>query len=266
MFKNFLPDIPAIQEPENRLAKALVIAFSLMVFGLLIFVIGFIFRELLLEIFVTQTPLDRLIARDDYIEMWKASLRFDAKFIFLAIVPALFFSLLGILGGKIFQYSCRLTTVYVAHIFGWYYLSNVANLHFITTQGYSLGSPQWELFKEHPFEILSTLWPNYPIVTDILLGIVIGGIFVALWFRLFSVLSRWSLWQGSNITNHLIALCCFFGFLWTCAQHPVTTSSPLKAKDAIVSQYPIMNTITVGAPMAIYMDESLRKLNFFTKP
>ena len=64
--KSFLPDIPPILEPENRLAKGLVLAYSLMIMGLLFFAIGFIFRELLLEIFVTQTPLDSVFHRDEY--------------------------------------------------------------------------------------------------------------------------------------------------------------------------------------------------------
>lgn len=51
--------------------------------------------------------------------------------------------------------------------------------------------------------------------------------------------------------------------MWTCAQAPLTTSDPLKAEDAIVSKYAIMNTITVSAPMAIYYDEELRPLGFF---
>ncbi len=263
--KSFLPDIPPILEPENRLAKGLVLAYSLMIMGLLFFAIGFIFRELLLEIFVTQTPLDSVVHRDDYIEMWKASLRFDAKFAYLAILPGLFFAAVSIVGGAVYRYCCKLMTVFVAHVFGWFYLSNVANLHYINTTGHGFGAPEWEAFKAAPFEMLGQFWNHYPIVTDVVIGILVGVIFVALWFRLASIISRWNLWQGTQWTNLLIALMCFIGFMWTCAQAPLTTSDPLKAEDAIVSKYAIMNTITVSAPMAIYYDEELRPLGFFEK-
>ena len=261
--KNFLPEIPPILEPENRLAKGLVIAFSLMVMGLLFFALGFIYRELLLEIFVSQTPLNSIVHRDDYIEMWKASLRFDAKFAYLIIIPGLLFALVSMLGGGIYRYCCKLTTVYVAHMFGWFYLSNTANIHFISTTGHSFGSPEFEAFKSHPFEYIGKFWPVYPILSDILIGIVIGVIFVSLWFRMASIISRWSVWQGNQWTNLLIALMCFIGFMWTCSQTTLTSKNPLRAQEAMVSQHNIINTIVVGAPMSIYYDEQLRPLGYF---
>lgn len=52
--KNFLPEIPPILEPENRLAKGLVIAFSLMVMGLLF---------LLLVLFIENSFLKFLLPK-----------------------------------------------------------------------------------------------------------------------------------------------------------------------------------------------------------
>ncbi len=261
----YLPQIPPVQEPENRLAKGLIPAFSLMVMGLLFIALGFIFRELLLEVYVTQTPLNEIVHKDDYIEMWKTSLRFDAQFAYFAALPGLILAAVAMAGGVFFRYAIRLLVVYVAHVFSFFFFTNVANIHVIGTTGRSFTAADWDAFTAAPFAFLGEHFANYPVLMDIFLALIIGVIFVGLWYRLASVVSSWNLWKEANLVNLLIALFCFIGYMWTCAQSPYTSSSPLRAKDAIVSDYAIMNTIAVSAPMNLYWSDDLQKLGFFDK-
>ena len=57
-----------VQCPEHPFARVLVLFMSLAVFALLICALNFVFRELYMDVFITQTALDKVVVKDEWIK------------------------------------------------------------------------------------------------------------------------------------------------------------------------------------------------------
>ena len=108
-----------IECPEHPFSRVLVLFMSLAVFALLIGVLNFIFRELYMDVFITQTALDQVVVKDEYIDMWLVGLRFDAKLAYWLMLPGILVSLLGAMGPAFFRLCVRIISVWVALCAAW---------------------------------------------------------------------------------------------------------------------------------------------------
>ena len=102
---------------------------SLAVFALLICALNFVFRELYMDVFITQTALDKVVVKDEYIDIWMVGLRYDAKLAYYLMLPGIVVSLLGALGPAFFRLCLKIIGVWVTLSAAWLMASTCANIH-----------------------------------------------------------------------------------------------------------------------------------------
>ena len=118
-----------VQCPEHPFARVLVLFMSLAVFALLICALNFVFRELYMDVFITQTALDKVVVKDEYIDIWMVGLRYDAKLAYYLMLPGIVVSLLGALGPAFFRLCLKIIGVWVTLSAAWLMASTCANIH-----------------------------------------------------------------------------------------------------------------------------------------
>lgn len=249
-----------IECPEHPFSRVLVLFMSLAVFALLIGVLNFIFRELYMDVFITQTALDQVVKKDEYIDIWLVGLRFDAKLAYWLMLPGIFVSLLGAMGPAFFRLCVRIISVWVALCAAWLVATTCANIHVLGATGLPLNAHQVASFMHAPFANLAAYSANYPVFFDAVITVFVTGLFLGLWHRLTTIFSTSTLWKKENMINWLICLCCFFGFVWTSAQTYITSTDPLTPDHARISDIPMVNYLVMNAPMSIHYSDAHDRL------
>ena len=203
-----------VQCPEHPFARVLVLFMSLAVFALLICALNFVFRELYMDVFITQTALDKVVVKDEYIDIWMVGLRYDAKLAYYLMLPGIVVSLLGALGPAFFRLCLKIIGVWVTLNAAWLMASTCANIHVLGATGLPLNAAQVDLFFNAPFANLAAYSSSYPIFFDTVMTLFVTGLFLGLWHRLTTIFSTSGLWSHVNMINWLICLCCFFGYFF----------------------------------------------------
>lgn len=241
-----------VECPQHPFARVLVLFMSLAVFALLLCALNFVFRELYMDVFITQTELDKVVVKSEYIDVWLVGLRFDAKLAYYLMLPGIAVSLLGALGPAFFRLCLKILGVWVTLSVAWLMATTCANIHVLSATGMPLTAAQVDLFLASPFTTLS----GHPIFFDTIMTVVVTGLFLGLWHRLTTIFSTSGLWNHENWINWLICLCCFFGLVWTSAQTYITSTDPLTPAHARISKIPMVNYIVMNAPMSIHYSDS----------
>lgn len=242
--------------PEHPFARILVLMMSMAVFALLICVLNFIFREFYIDLFITQTPLDAVVHRDEYIDIWAVGLRFDAQFAYYMMLPGVLVSLFGLLGPAFFRLCLKILGTWFTLCAIYLTVTTIANIHTLGATGMPLSAAQVDAFLSAPFSHLWAYSATYPIFFDFLITVVICGLFLGLWHRITTIFSTSGIWKNENWINWLLCLTCFFGLMWTSVQSPITTSDPLTPKHARISEIPTVNFLVMNAPMSIFYSDS----------
>lgn len=249
--------IPEPIRPEHPIARWLLLAFSMMTFGLLLLVVQFLFRELNLELFVSDPQVVARLTGDDFANMWMAGLRFDSRFVFMALEPAVILILPGLASAKLWPWTMKLLGAYCAAVYAYFFVTTVVNIHHMALYGVPVTAAAMSSFYHAPFDTIVRLWSDYPFITDFFLLLLTGLLFWGLWLRLTYVLSTWRLWHPEHRLQWIVCFACLAAFTWTIAQTPLTTSDPLTAEKAMVSSEPSLNACVLSGPMAVIYGESL---------
>lgn len=242
--------------PEHPFARILVLLMSMAIFALLICVLNFIFREFYIDLFITQTPLDAVVHRDEYIDIWAVGLRFDAQFAYYMMLPGVLVSLFGFLGPAFFRLCLKILGTWFTLCAIYLTVTTIANIHTLGATGMPLSAAQVDAFLTAPFTHLWAYSANFPIFFDFLITVVACGLFLGLWHRITTIFSTSGIWKNENWINWLLCLTCFFGLMWTSVQSPITTSDPLTPKHARISEIPTVNFLVMNAPMSIFYSDS----------
>lgn len=245
-----------VECPAHPFARVLVLFMSLAVFALLLCALNFVFRELYMDVFITQTELDKVVVKSEYIDVWLVGLRFDAKLAYYLMLPGIVVALLGALGPAFFRLCLKVLGVWVTVSAAWLMATTCANIHVLSATGMPINAAQVDFFMTAPFANLAAYSANYPIFFDAIMTIFVTGLFLGLWHRLTTIFSTSGLWNHENWINWLICLCCFFGLVWTSAQTYITSTDPLTPAHARISKIPMVNYIVMNAPMSIIYSDS----------
>lgn len=245
-----------VECPEHPFARVLVLLMSLAVFALLICVLNFVFREVYIDVFITQTPLDAVVVREQYVDIWLVGLRFDAQFAYYMMLPGVLVALFGLLGPAFFRLCLKILGTWFTVCAVYLTVTTIANIHTIGATGLPLTAAQVDAFMDSPISNLLAYSATFPIFFDFLITVVVCGLFLGLWHRFTTIFSTSGIWKNENWINWLLCLTCFFGLMWTSVQSPITTSDPLTARHAHISDIPVVNYMVMNAPMSIFYSDS----------
>lgn len=242
--------------PEHPFARVLVLLMSLAVFELLFCILNFVFREVYIDVFITQTALDAVVTRSQYIDIWMVGLRYDAQFAYYMMLPGVLVALFGLLGPAFFRLCLKVLGIWFTLCALYLTVTTIANIHTLGATGVPLTASDVDSFLQSPFSNLLASAENYPVFFDFLVTLVVCGLFLGLWHRFTTIFSTSAIWKKENWINWLLCLTCFFGLIWTSVQSSITTSEPLTAAQARISDIPIVNFMVMNAPMSIYCSDS----------
>lgn len=242
--------------PEHPFARVLVLLMSEAIFALLVIVLNFVFREVYMDVFITQTSLDAVVPREQYVDMWAVGLRFDAQFAYYMMLPGVFVAIFGLLGPAFFKLCMKILGTWFTLCAFYLIVTTIANIHVLGATGLPMTAAQLSAFFDAPLSHLWAYSSDFPIFFDCLITVAVTGIFLGLWQRFTTIFSTSSLWKNENWTNWLLCLTCFFGLMWTSVQSSITTSDPLTPRHALISEYPMVNFIVMNAPMSIYYSDA----------
>lgn len=242
--------------PEHPFARILVLLMSMAVFALLVCILNFVFREVYIDVFITQTPLDAIVKRHEYVDIWAVGLRFDAQFAYYMMLPGVLVCLFGFLGPAFFRLCLKILGTWFTLCAFYLTVTTIANIHTLGVTGMPLSAAQVDAFMLSPFSHLLAYGVTFPIFFDFLITVVVCGLFLGLWHRITTIFSTSTIWKNENWINWLLCLTCFFGLMWTSVQSPITTSDPLTPKHALISDIPMVNFLVMNAPMSIFYSDS----------
>ena len=165
-------------------------------------------------------------------------------------------ALFGLLGPAFFRLCLKVLGTWFTLCALYLTVTTIANIHTLGATGVPLTASDVDAFLQSPFSNLLASAENYPVFFDFLITLVVCGLFLGLWHRFTTIFSTSAIWKKENWINWLLCLTCFFGLMWTSVQSSITTSEPLTAAQARISDIPIVNFMVMNAPMSIYCSDS----------
>ncbi len=245
----FLSDIQRPQKPLGRFL--LVLTQCLTMAGIAIVFLAIV-RELYFWLTVVAEVPSEMIQTDDVWRMRWLGLRFDARTgTTLAMVPLLISIVLFY-----FKWSWRplvkILTIWSALSFFAIVLLSVCNFHYIRTFHTSIDIFVFNFLHEEPQAVMTTVWQDYPIISNSLAVIAVTVLMTWIWGKLFSAMSRSEFWDAISALK-AAALIVVGALVFAClARGSLTSRYPLRRNNAQVSVVKAINELVLNAPMALY--------------
>ena len=257
---------PEITRPQKALGRFLLIFTQCFTLAAIAIVFMAAIRELYYWLMVVAEVPAEMIQSDDVWRMRFLGLRFDARTgTTLAIVPLLL-SLLLFYFKASWKPLIKLMTVWSAFAFFAVALSSVCNFHYIRTFHTAIDIFVFNFLHEEPQAVMTTVWQDYPLISNSLAVIALSIVMTWVWAKLFATMSRSSIWdQLSALKACALIVVGIVAFVFL-ARGSLTSRYPLRRNNAQVSVVKQINELVLNAPMALYYANQDRKNSMTFEP
>ena len=223
--------IPEFHRPEKPLGRFLLLFTQCFLLAAIAIVFMAAIRELYYWIMVVPAVPEPMIQTDDVWRMRFLGLRFDARTgAILAIIPLLASVFLSYFKGA-WKPLTKFLTIWAGFAFFATAFLSVCNFHYIRTFHTAIDIFVFNFLHEEPHAVMTTVWQDYPIISNSLAVIAATILMTWLWGRIFAKLSQAKIWDALN-TLKAIALIVVgvvaFVFL---ARGSLTSRYPFKRPD-----------------------------------
>ena len=259
----FFPD--AVR-PQNTLGRFLLVFIQCFTLAAIAIVFLAAIRELYYWLLVVAEVPKEMIQSDDVWRMRLLGLRFDARTgTTLAIIPLL-------LSLALFYFKCtwkflvRSLTLWSAFAFFVVALLSVCNFHYIRTFHTAIDIFVFNFLHEEPQAVMTTVWQDYPIISNSIAVIAVTVFMTWGWIKLFNLISRSTLWDNlSTLKAIALIVVGIIAFVFL-ARGSLTSRYPLRRNNAQVSVVKQINELVLNAPMALYYANQDRKRSMKFEP
>lgn len=257
---------PEITRPQNALGRFLLIFTQCFTLAAIAIVFMATIRELYYWLMVVAEVPAEMIQSDDVWRMRFLGLRFDARTgTTLAIVPLLL-SLLLFYFKATWKPLTKVLTIWSAFAFFAVALLSVCNFHYIRTFHTAIDIFVFNFLHEEPQAVMTTVWQDYPIISNSLAVIALTIFMTWVWAKLFAAMSRSSIWdQLSALKACALIVVGVVAFVFL-ARGSLTSRYPLRRNNAQVSVVKQINELVLNAPMALYYANQDRKNSMTFEP
>ena len=250
---------PEVQCPEKPLGRFLLLFSQCFLLAAICIFFMSIIREIYYWMMVVPEVPSEMIQSDDLWRMRYLGLRFDARSgAILAIVPLLV-SLFGFYFKSAWKTLVRVLSIWTVFTLFLVTFLSVCNYHYIQTFHTAIDIFVFNFLHEEPHAVMTTVWQDYPIVSNSIAVIAATAAMSWLWGKVFVKLSESPLWDTLTTIKALalaIVGLLFFVFL---ARGSLTSRYPLRRNNAQVSVVKQINELVLNAPMALYYAAQDRK-------
>ena len=257
---------PKIHRPDSSLGRFLLLLCQCFVLVGLAIVFMAAIRELYFWLIVVREVPAEMIQSDDVWRMRYLGLRFDARSgAILAIIPLLACLFLFYFKAT-WKLLIKFLTIWSVFVFFAVILLSVCNFHYIQTFQTAIDIFVFNFLHEEPHAVMTTVWQDYPIISNSI-GVIAATVFLFwLWKKIFAWLSASSLWEtlsAIKATALIVVGVIAFVFL---ARGSLTSRYPLRRNNAQVSVVKQINELVLNAPMALYYAAQDRKHSMKFEP
>ena len=258
--------IPEINRPERAPGRFLLLFVQCFTLAAIAVAFMAFIRELYYWIMVVAEVPAEMIQSDDVWRMRYLGLRFDARTgTTLAMVPLLV-SLVLFYFKATWKPLVKIMTFWSAIAFFLVALLSVCNFHYIRTFHTAIDIFVFNFLHEEPQAVMTTVWQDYPIISNSLAVIAVTALMTWLWVKLFALMSRSKLWDSlSAIKATALIVVGLVAFVFL-ARGSLTSRYPLRRNNAQVSVVKQINELVLNAPMALYYANQDRKNSMTFEP
>lgn len=259
----FFPDIA---RPQKALGRFLLVFIQCFTLAAIAIVFLAAIRELYYWLLVVAEVPKEMIQSDDVWRMRLLGLCFDARTCTtLAIIPLLLSVALFYFKGT-WKLLIRSLTVWSAFAFFVVALLSVCNFHYIRTFHTAIDIFVFNFLHEEPQAVMTTVWQDYPIISNSIAVIAVTVLMTWVWVKLFNAMSRSALWDNlSAIKAVALIVVGIIAFVFL-ARGSLTSRYPLRRNNAQVSVVKQINELVLNAPMALYYANQDRKRSMKFEP
>lgn len=257
---------PKIHRPDSPLGRFLLLLCQCFVLVGLAIVFMAAIRELYFWLIVVREVPAEMIQSDDVWRMRYLGLRFDARSgAILAIIPLLA-SLFLFYFRATWTFLIKFLTIWSVFAFFAVILLSVCNFHYIQTFQTGIDIFVFNFLHEEPHAVMTTVWQDYPIISNSI-GVIAATAFLFwLWKKIFVQLSASALWDTlSAIKAIALIVVGVIAFVFL-ARGSLTSRYPLRRNNAQVSVVKQINELVLNAPMALYYAAQDRKHSMKFEP
>ena len=142
--------VPSIQQPAHPVAKLLVLIGAAAVFVILNMCLGFLCREIMLDVFVPDEINGVPLPGGDVMEMWLMGIRYDLQMGALFSMPLIIYAGLTFMFGNLWQWVNRGMTLLVGILFLVIISTMMVNFHYMMTTGQTINWAAIDAFMANP--------------------------------------------------------------------------------------------------------------------
>lgn len=248
--------VPSIQQPQHPFAKLLVLVASAAIFVLLNMCLGFLCRELMLDVFVPEEIDGVMLPGGDVMEMWLMGIRFDLQMGAWFAMPLIVYAGLTFMFGELWQWVNRGMTLLVGVLFFIIITLMMVNFHYMMTTGQTINWAAIDTFMANPD--WGYIWDNYSVLYSGFFAILFSALMAGLWKRFAYMLGNWDCWHSFTVW-HMAGIPFLLAYLFLMFAQNGMASDRLTADEARVSTVESINQIVMSAPSILYYDESRQK-------
>ncbi len=243
--------VPPIKQPENPVAKLMVLVSSLVIFVVLCMAVGFFCREIMLEVFVPEEIDGVLLPGGDVMKMWMMGIRFDLQMGSWFLLPMIMYCALTFMFTTLWKWvNHGLTALVFASSLGIIGLM-IINFHYYFTTAQPLHWQAIDTFLANPD--WGFIWDNYSVIWSSFFALLFAGIMAGVWKRFAFVIGNWEMWEKFSVW-HMVGVPVFITYVFMMFAQNGLASSALTAKDARVSTVEPINHLVMSAPSILYYD------------
>ena len=154
--------VPSIQQPAHPVAKLLVLIGAAAVFVILNMCLGFLCREIMLDVFVPDEINGVPLPGGDVMEMWLMGIRYDLQMGALFSMPLIIYAGLTFMFGNLWQWVNRGMTLLVGILFLVIISTMMVNFHYMMTTGQTINWAAIDAFMANPD--WGYIWDNYSVI------------------------------------------------------------------------------------------------------
>mgnify|MGYP001026744725 FL=1 len=258
--------IPEINRPQKAAARFLFLFVQCFTLAAIAIIFMALIRELYYWIMVVAEVPAELIQSDDVWRMRYLGLRFDARTgTTLAIVPLLI-SLVLFYFKAAWKPLVRILTVWGALAFFLVALLSVCNFHYIRTFHTAIDIFVFNFLHEEPQAVMTTVWQDYPIISNSIAVIAVTVLMTWIWVKLFAWMSQSKFWDSLTAIKAIALIVVGIIAFVFLARGSLTSRYPLRRNNAQVSVVKQINELVLNAPMALYYANQDRKHSMKFEP
>lgn len=243
--------VPEIRQPEHPVAKLLVLISSAMIFVILTMCLGFLCREIMLDVFVPDEINGELLPGGDVMEMWLMGIRYDIQMGSWFAIPLILYSALTFMFSGLWTWVNRGLTALVGVMFLIITTCMMVNFHYFITTNQTITWAAIDAFMANPD--WGYIWDNYSVLYSGFFAVLISGLMMGLWRRFAYMLGNWDCWKNFTVW-HVAGVPFLLVYLFMMFGQTGLASDRLTAENARVSTVEAINQIVMSAPSILYYD------------